>query len=427
MERYFAVVLKRSPTLFEPRRTLYEVIAASNAMQNLGAHRSGHFVHRDHLKAMALTRELQRIYHNLSGGASWTPENVNQAHGGFFLFHQRYYINLILIHQQFAQFASLDPLDDLHTSNGILNTNGEAPSRLCKMTRMLCLAYSITLTRILKIHHEKRGGRRMVFQVLGHVQIAANTLLKCLIHIKDTNKQQKALGFLEDLVVILESLELLYPVASASLRSLRRSLIRQRQELSFVSSLYHSPDRLPSTDAECETIQGTHVTKPLTMNKLATPYNTETLCMYQQSPCVHTTYPMELHVPSISEDISTVLDDLATKNGKESYSSVGHFVEFLPAASQPDVVTPRGTEKGVTNVRDSSLDTYQHLSFDTYDEDNLFFAEEFLNIDAEANADDDLDLDSLLPQAFWQTSHTLGAFSLASDPTVGIHAHIDVF
>lgn len=72
--------------LFEPRRTLYEVIAASNAMQNLGAHRSGRFVRRDHLKAMALIRELQKIYNNLKGGARWTAENVNRANGGFFLF-----------------------------------------------------------------------------------------------------------------------------------------------------------------------------------------------------------------------------------------------------------------------------------------------------------------------------------------------------
>lgn len=347
---------------------------------------------------------------------------------------QRYYINLILIHQQFAQFASLDPLNELDTSTGIRHANGEVSSRLCKMTRVLCLVYAVTLTRILKIYHEKCGGHRMVFQAVGHVEIAANTLLNCLVHFKDTQKQQKANASLEDLVMILQSLGTLYPVANASLRSLRRALTRRRQGVAFVSSLPHFSDQLPNADSGRETLTWTVATDSMAVGQFATSNDLnalptlQSLSKNQQPPLVCTTTPIEPYVSKGSQVASLTIDGRTNENGEGKYPSVDEPGAFSPPLSlQVDSVITSSMEDAVPNIQDAGTDTSQFLCFDAGIDDNLFLAEELVDFDAEVNEDIDLDIDSLFPQVFWQTKQALGAFPLAIDSPTGISPQINVF
>lgn len=102
-------------------------------------------------------------------------------------------------------------------------SNGN-PDRLCQISRMICFTHAITLTQIFQQHHARFNASRMIFQAVGHAEIAASTLLLCLIHTNDVKKRDKAAACLHVLIEILQALASTYKLAEKIFKGVKNAL-----------------------------------------------------------------------------------------------------------------------------------------------------------------------------------------------------------
>lgn len=96
--------------------------------------------------------------------------------------------------------------------------------RLCQLSRMVCFDHAITLAKILKYHHMRFNGRRMLFHAVGHADVCATTLFMTLVHTKDSNKRKMSLGYLQAVSEVLKALGSTYVLAEQLFQTLTRAL-----------------------------------------------------------------------------------------------------------------------------------------------------------------------------------------------------------
>ncbi|KAK6386261.1 hypothetical protein LTS17_001836 [Exophiala oligosperma] len=210
--------------------SLSDLSVTTRALQGLGIHggSSGH--PNDYFAAIAVGAELQALHNRLPEKTKWSPANAQTAKSFYFLFHQHYYVALILLHWPFAHFRPFSLRDGYPADEPAFQPQTDPPDQMRQVSRMICFTHAMTLTNMCKQHHARHNAREMVFVAVGHAEVAATALLMCLTHTQDPKKRDTAKAHLLDVIDVFKALAQTYDLARQLLGSLERSLSRWHQE-----------------------------------------------------------------------------------------------------------------------------------------------------------------------------------------------------
>ncbi|KAL4807435.1 hypothetical protein BDV18DRAFT_159652 [Aspergillus unguis] len=218
----------------EVSKMCQELISPAGKMTEKVGQTREQLTQNDYLGVTALGRDLELWYQSLPEEVSWTPANVQAATSSWFLFHQHYYVSIILLHRPFARLRRLSLLDD--------QTCEEAHTdQVCRLSRSICFEHAIGLVKVFSHHHDRFGGSRMLFPAVGHADVAAVTLLACLQCTDDAQTRVRVRSYLGILSDIIRSLGRPYVAAERMSHALDTALKKWHNTSSSSNSIPIKP------------------------------------------------------------------------------------------------------------------------------------------------------------------------------------------
>lgn len=178
---------------------------------------------------------------------------------------------MIILHRPFAQFKQRSLLEEENvTTDRPTDRQQSQADRLCQLSRMVCFDHAVLLAKVLKKHHDRFNARRTLFHAVGHADVCATTLFMTLIYTKDPLKREMALGYLQNLLEVLEALGATYPIGAKMCRALDGALNRWRNDVLTCQASNPIGPHTPTTHAKLATATATATTETRQMNQLPT-------------------------------------------------------------------------------------------------------------------------------------------------------------
>ncbi|EME41414.1 hypothetical protein DOTSEDRAFT_176530 [Dothistroma septosporum NZE10] len=143
----------------------------------------------------SLDRELHNWLSRLPANLRYTDDNRSNAPLSFYLLHQQYHTNLILLHRPFARY------DD----GAGVETEGISAldNHFSQASRAICTQSAVATARLFWQHREKFDGKQIFCTGMQHAGTAATALIAALAYLPDSADRNNNMQCLEVLHLAL--------------------------------------------------------------------------------------------------------------------------------------------------------------------------------------------------------------------------------